>query len=102
MVEYFYGVWKDKKDKMVFVNFLTDISPNCDCYGFTEPPVTPDIGVLASYDPVSLDQASVDMVNLRAVERIKFQGALYPMRTGTPSCVAAEKIGVGSREYQIT
>ena len=63
MVEYAYAVLKEKKGRVAFLNFLTDISPACDCYGHSDAPIVPDMGILASTDPVAIDQASVDMVN---------------------------------------
>jgi hypothetical protein len=101
MVEYFYGVWKDKKDKMIFFNFLTDITPNCDCYGFNDPPLIPDIGLLASRDPVALDQASVDMVNSPAGSKDKFKEA-HPDIDWSTQLSYAETIGIGRREYELT
>ncbi|MFH1709582.1 MAG: DUF362 domain-containing protein [bacterium] len=95
MVEYFYGAWKDKKDKMVFFNFMTDISPNCDCYGWNDPPVTADIGLLASYDPVAIDQASIDLV------KDKFR-KIYPDIDWSVQLSYAESLGIGNRNYKLT
>jgi hypothetical protein len=100
IVEYFYGVWKDKKDKMVFFNFLTDISPNCDCYGWNDPPVTQDIGLLASCDPVAIDQASVDMVNKKCGSD-KFRD-IYPDIDWSVQLSYAESLGIGTRNYELT
>jgi uncharacterized Fe-S center protein len=99
MVEYFYGVWKDKKDKMVFFNFIVDVSPDCDCYGWTKDPVVGDIGVLASTDPVALDQASIDMVNKKAGKDI-FKTVHTGIDWNTQLAYAA-KIGIGKREYEL-
>ena len=63
MVEYAYGAIAPKRDRAVFVNFLLQISPLCDCYPFADTPLVPDVGILASTDPVAIDQASVDLVN---------------------------------------
>lgn len=83
------------KDKRVFyINFLIDIAPNCDCFRTNEPMIAPDIGILASFDPVSLDQACYDMVkepidnlhsDVDAQAQIKF----------------AEKYKAGERTYEI-
>ena len=100
IVEYFYGAWKDKKDKMVFFNFLTDISPNCDCYGWNGPPVTPDIGLLASYDPIAIDQASIDMVNKKCGSD-KFR-EIYPDIDWSVQLSYAESLGIGTRQYELT
>jgi len=66
MVEYTLGVLKGKKGKALFVNFITDVSPACDCYDYNDAPIVKDIGILASSDPVAIDQASVDLVNLES------------------------------------
>ena len=61
IAEYTYAVLKDKEH--FHVNFITNVSPNCDCWGSNDAPIVPDIGILASSDPVAIDQASVDLVN---------------------------------------
>lgn len=112
MVEYAYGVVKDKKEKVIYINFLTQISPACDCYGHNDMPITADIGILASHDPVAIDQASCDLVNgqvgfketmlksgYKAGED-KFKG-LYPDIDWKPQMEYAEKIGLGTRNYTI-
>lgn len=51
------------KDKPSFhINFIINVSPDCDCWGFNDYPLVPDIGIAASFDPVALDMASADMV----------------------------------------
>lgn len=49
--------------KAFFLNFAMDISPSCDCYGWTDTPIVNGIGILASYDPVAIDKACIDMMN---------------------------------------
>lgn len=63
MVEHALGAVEPKRGKMFFVNILTDIVPLCDCYGFSDAPIVPDIGFAASTDPVALDACCVDLVN---------------------------------------
>ena len=101
MVEYFYGVWKDKKEKMIYFNYLTDISPQCDCYGFTDPPIAPNIGLLASYDPVAIDQASVDLVNSASGSKDKFR-EVHPDIDWSTQLSYAGTLGIGRREYELT
>jgi len=43
------------------ISLITDVSPNCDCHGENDAPILPNIGMLASFDPVALDQACVDL-----------------------------------------
>jgi len=101
MVEYVWGATRSKK--CGYINFLTKVSPNCDCYPFNDTPIVPDIGVLASNDPVSLDQACADLVN-RTEGRIKSPDkwrALYPTVDWTVQLTYAEKIGLGTKIYEL-
>lgn len=112
MMEYTLGVVQNKMKKSLFVNFLTNISPACDCYGHADQPIVPDIGVLASSDPVALDQASADLVNqtqgligsaLKSNHepgQDKFRG-LYPLVDWTIQLDYAQALGIGTREYQL-
>lgn len=63
MAEHALGVVKRKPGRVFYFNLLTNIVPLCDCYGFSDAPLVPDIGFAASLDPVALDKASVDLVN---------------------------------------
>ncbi len=112
MVEYTAAVLKGKDKKCLFVNFLTAISPACDCYGHSDAPIVHDIGILASKDPVAIDQASVDLVNSHgAAENScvaeggdpgedKFR-AIYPKIDWAIQLAYAEKLGLGSRKYEL-
>jgi len=60
MAEYAYAVIKDKPS--LHVNFIMDVSPDCDCWGHNDIPLVADIGIAASKDPVALDKACADMV----------------------------------------
>ncbi len=112
MVEYAYGVVHKKKGKVLYLNFLTQISPACDCYGFSDTPIVPDIGILASEDPVAIDQASVDLVNEQEGNRSsklskhwhsggdKFR-ALYPEVDWKIQLAYAEEIGLGTKAYDL-
>jgi hypothetical protein len=103
---------KGKEKKALFLNFLTQISPACDCYGMADAPIVPDIGILASTDPVAIDHASCDMVNnekglegtaLKAnfeKGKDKFLG-VYPKVDWTIQLQYAEEIGLGSRDYEL-
>jgi len=112
MVEYTLAVLKGKKGKVAFLNFLTQISPACDCYGHSDAPIVHDLGIMASLDPVAIDQASVDMVNRQkglessSLPANKNPGgdkfrAIYPKVDWTIQLEHAEKIGLGSREYEL-
>jgi len=60
IAEYSYAVLKDKPS--FHINFIMNVSPNCDCWGFNDYPLVPDLGIAASFDPVALDQACADLV----------------------------------------
>ena len=112
MVEHAYGAVRKKKGKVLYLNFLTQISPACDCYGYSDAPIVNDIGMLSSEDPVAIDQASVDLVNSEAGNRSsrlkgawnpgenKFR-AIYPEVDWNIQLTYAEEIGLGTREYEL-
>jgi len=49
--------------KVFFMDFAMDITPVCDCYGWTDTPIVNNLGILASYDPVAIDKACIDLMN---------------------------------------
>ena len=112
MVEYTLGVLKGKEGRTFCVNFLTDISPGCDCYPMNDAPIVQNIGVLASTDPVAIDQASVDLVNKeqalpgtclsdnREAGGDKFRG-VYPNVDWAIQLEYAQRIGIGTRSYEL-
>lgn len=61
IAEYAYAVIKDKAN--FHINFIMNVSPDCDCFNSNDLAIVPDIGIAASFDPVALDKASVDLVN---------------------------------------
>ena len=63
MTEYALGAVQNKKEKVGYMNFLMNITPDCDCLPWSDSPIVPDIGILVSNDPVALDAASYDLVN---------------------------------------
>ena len=103
---------KGKEGKAAFLSFLTQISPACDCYGHSDAPIVADIGVLASTDPVAIDQASVDLVNRQQALAgsslatpkepggDKFRG-LYPKVDWSVQLDYGEQIGLGKRDYEL-
>jgi len=112
MVEYAFAALKGKKRKSAFLNFLIQISPSCDCVPFNDVPIVRDLGIMASKDPVAIDQASVDMVNrqvpldgscLETQQETcddKFR-AVYPKIDWSIQLEYAEKIGLGKRDYDL-
>jgi uncharacterized Fe-S center protein len=112
MAEYALGALKGKEKKSVFLNFVMQVSPACDCYAHNDAAIVRDIGILASTDPVAIDAASCDLVNaeesmphttikthLKAGED-KWR-AIYPSIDWNCQLDHAEKIGLGTRTYSI-
>ena len=97
IVEYAYGAVKGRKT--AYFNFVIRVSPQCDCYGFNDKPIIPDIGMLASTDPVAIDQASVDIVNQSAGKDIFKQ--IHPDVDWGVQLKYAEEIGMGTRAYEL-
>jgi uncharacterized Fe-S center protein len=112
MVEYTAGVLKGKKETATFLNFITQVSPACDCYPHNDAPIVPDIGIVASTDPVAIDQASADLVNNAeglknsCLEKNFKSGqdkfrAIYPNIDWELQLDYAEAIGLGRRAYEL-
>jgi uncharacterized Fe-S center protein len=60
VTEYAFAVLKDKPS--FHINFIMNVSPNCDCWGVNDYPIVPDLGIAASFDPVAIDKACADLV----------------------------------------
>ncbi len=94
VVDYFEG-------NMAFINVMANMSVDCDCCAVAEDPCMKDIGILASLDPVAIDQACIDLVNAsddpgkeHFLERVN-------SRHGTHTIDVAAELGVGSKEYEL-
>ena len=99
------------------ISLIVDVSPNCDCHAENDAPILPNIGMFASFDPLALDQACADaclkqepLPNSQLSDRMKedgFEDHHDHFENTTPdseykTCLAhAEKIGLGSREYEL-
>jgi len=112
MVEYACGALKGKEKKAVYINFVVQVSPACDCYPNSDAPIVRDIGILASADPVAIDAASCDLVNNEksipntAIKKLLKKGddkwrALYPAIDWNIQLDHAEKSGLGERKYML-
>ena len=87
------------KDRIIYINVMNRLSVDCDCNGNPAEPDIHDIGILASADPVALDQACVDLVyraegNESFVKRIESRNGIHTLEH-------AEEIGLGSRTYEL-
>jgi len=98
IVEYAMGAIKRKK--LFCITFVYHITPNCDCLGVDEKPMTGDVGILASEDPVAIDKAALDLT-LKTAGKDIFKKA-HPNIDYTVQLLYAEKMGLGSRSYELT
>jgi hypothetical protein len=99
MVEYTKAVLENKKGKAAFLNFCLKITKECDCMAKDDPRIVPDIGILASHDPVALDKASLDLVNMAAGKDIIKE--LHPTRNCFKQLRYAEKLKLGTLNYEL-
>ena len=86
-------------EKMVFINVMNNVSVDCDCNANPAKPDMKDVGILASTDPVALDQACVDF--LRAVPDGASVIARMESRSGEHILDHADELGFGSRTYEL-
>lgn len=94
VVEYFKG-------NAVYINVMKNMSVDCDCCAVAENPCLADMGVLASTDPIAIDQACIDLVygcddpgKAHFLERVE-------SRNGVHTIESAAALGIGSREYEL-
>lgn len=116
MAEYSYAVCKDRP--CFHISLICDVSPNCDCHSENDIPIIPNVGMLASFDPVALDQACADLCNRMPVN----PGSILDDNVHSCSCghkhedhfdmthpdtewksclEHAESIGLGTRQYEM-
>lgn len=99
MVEYACGAVEAVGRKLGYINFLTNITKDCDCLAKDEPRIIQDIGILASNDLVSIDKASADLLNNFSRQDIfKTQ---YPEIDWTVQLKYASKLGLGNLDYEL-
>ncbi|MGM0378388.1 MAG: DUF362 domain-containing protein [Bacillota bacterium] len=99
MVEYAYASVKNKEN--LYINFLVDITPNCDCVPWSDKPLVKDIGILASTDPVAIDQASFDLVSGESEEGKNVFKSVHPNTVGEIQLNYGQKIGLGEKIYDL-
>ncbi len=96
MAEYAYAAQLNKEN--IYISFVINITEECDCFGIEMKPVIEDIGILASTDPVAIDQACYDLVIKH--KNIKTKMWNY-FDKGSVTLEYAEKIGLGNRNYNL-
>lgn len=112
MVEYAAGALKGKEQKSLFLNFVMQVSPACDCYPNSDAPIVRDIGILGATDPVAIDAASNDLVIAEeglpntALKKVLGRGqdkwrALFPAIDWNIQLDHGEKLKLGERAYTL-
>ena len=88
-------------ERILYISVMNNLSVDCDCDAHPEPPRMGDIGILASLDPVALDQACVDLVyaspdegKVHLIERMESRHGIHTLEHG-------EAIGLGSQQYEL-
>ena len=116
MAEYTWAVLHGRPH--FHISLIVDVSPYCDCHAENDAPIVPNIGMLASFDPVALDQACADLVNaapvlaasqladrvIKDMEAARQHDHFHNVHPDTNWQVClehAEKIGLGTRTYEL-
>lgn len=114
IAEYTKAVLQDKPH--FHLSFIMNVSPECDCWNHNDAAIVPDLGIAASFDPVALDQACVDMVisapllngnklseqhpheHMEGEDKFHY---IHPDTNWRAGLEHAEKIGIGTRQYEL-
>lgn len=110
IAEYTYAVLKDKAH--FHLSLIMNVTPGCDCFGYNDQAIVQDIGMAASFDPVALDRACVDLVNQSPrmpgtqlndeyVDLADKFGHIYPNSRWQDCLDHAETIGLGTQQYDL-
>ncbi len=99
MAEFALGVMKNKEGKIVFLNYAMKVTRDCDCLAKDQSPIAPDVGILASSDPVALDKATSDLVNEKA--KTDVFGKEWPQIDWNVQFDCGAKIGLGNLDYEL-
>ena len=101
MADSAWAVAEHFKGKIAYINVMCNLSVDCDCCAVAEDPCMKDIGILASLDPVAVDQACIDLIygsedpgKAHFIQRVE-------SRNGVHTIEAAADLGLGSREYEL-
>lgn len=112
LCEYALGAVRDRPGRVGYINFLLGITPDCDCVPWSDAAIVPDIGILASTDPVAIDRASFDLVNSEqgfarthlarnfAPGEDKFKG-IWDYTDAEYLIAYAAEIGLGEASYRL-
>lgn len=110
IVEHVAGALAGKSGKVVYLSFVTHVTPDCDCWHFSDASIVPDIGVLASTDIVAIDQAAYDLVTAaEGLPGTRGEGLCkgtdkFAAISGIDGQIAmayAQELGLGTRAYDL-
>ena len=99
MAEYALGAIIQKRQKCIYLNILANMTKLCDCMDVNQKRMINDIGILGSDDPVALDQATLDLTKIHNKKDLGEMS--FPELDPLIQLEHAEKIGLGSRKYQL-
>jgi uncharacterized Fe-S center protein len=100
VAEHAKGTLTGKEGRAAFINFAISITKDCDCMGNPDHNIVRDIGILGSTDPVAVDAAAIDLMEKTAGKPLD-KISEYPNLNGKWQIEHAEKIGLGSRKYEL-
>jgi len=99
MAEHAWGIVKNIKNKCFYFNVMASMTKDCDCYGVAQEKIIPDIGILASNDPVAVDKAVLDITAEKNGQNLSKLS--YPENDPMIQLLHAEKLGMGSIDYEL-
>ena len=89
------------EDNIVYVNVMKNMSVDCDCCAVAEDPCMKDIGILASLDPIAIDQACIDLIKKSDDKGKDHFMARVNRQNGEYILDAASRLGFGDRAYEL-
>ena len=98
IVEHAMGVAQASKGKIIYINFLNRMTRDCDCMQNKYEKISPDVGVVVSYDPVAVDAASVDLVEQRTGSKLSKLTFNIPYKK---QIEYARELGFGNPDYEL-
>ena len=101
MAEHALGVITNKKDKCMFFNLLINMTSECDCFNAPQKKILPDVGILASTDPIAIDKATMDLTDLILQSSKHSLNSHYSKLNPMIQLEHGQKIGLGSLDYEL-
>ena len=99
IVEHAAPIVRARSGRLACVTVVMDVTKDCDCLDNVQEPLCDDIGILASRDPVAIDQAALDLIRERAGRTLESMS--YPDRDGSVQLAYAEELGLGKRKAEL-